>query len=237
MSVDRFKEAAWFGYPTDIILGGAGGIGSWVILLLSRLTYRVIVYDMDVIESQNVGTQFYKKSQQDRNIKKASSVVYNSVEFGGINVVGIEEEYTEASMVSHTMISAFDNMAARKLFYHKWKDYVLLNRNAEKPTIFIDGRMTAESGQIFFVKSKSEMEVYETTLFDDSEVEDLPCSYKATPHTGPLIGSLITSGVVNKVYNTAIKQNIREIPFYVEFDIASYTIKTLTLNEYKLKYG
>lgn len=232
MFVDRFKDAAWYGYPTDIVLGGAGGIGSWVALLLSRLTYRVIVYDMDVIESQNIGTQFYKKSQHDKNLKKASSVVYNSVEFGGVNCFARDEMFTQESMCTHLMISAFDNMAARKLFYNKWKSFVLENRNKEKVTLYVDGRMTAETGQVFFLKSKSEMELYEKTLFDDSEVEDLACSYKATPHTGPLIASLITSGVVNKVYNTALKVNVREIPFYVEFDIASYTIKSFTYDEY-----
>lgn len=71
MIQDRFKDAKWFGYPTEIVLGGAGGIGSWVALLLSRLQYRTIIYDFDVIESQNIGTQFYKKSQQDKDLKKA----------------------------------------------------------------------------------------------------------------------------------------------------------------------
>lgn len=232
MIQDRFKDAKWFGYPTEIVLGGAGGIGSWVALLLSRLQYRTIIYDFDVIESQNIGTQFYKKSQQDKDLKKASAVMNNCVEFGGSFVIAIDEKFVESSIKSHLMISAFDNMNARKLFYGEWKKYVLENRAKEKPTMFVDGRMTAESAQIFFVKSLSEMELYEKTLFEDSEVEDLPCSYKATPHTGPMIGSLITSGVVNRVYNCAIGKMIRNIPFNVEFDIASYLIQTYSKDEY-----
>lgn len=232
-NTSRFKGAEWFGYPTDIILGGAGGIGSWVALLLGRLNYRTFLYDMDVIESHNIGTQFYKKSQQDKQLKKATTVSYNITEFGGSNVIAFPEEYTLESMTSRLMVSAFDNMKARKLFYGKWKDEILKGSNPEIPTMFVDGRMSAESGQVYFVHKKMDLALYESTLFDDSELEDLPCSYKSTPHNGSFIASLMVTGIVNKIYNTVKKGNIREIPFKVSFELPSFDIYTQSSEDFK----
>ena len=47
----RFKDAPWFPKEeTAIIVGGAGGIGSWLSLLLSRAGFYPIVYDYDRLE-------------------------------------------------------------------------------------------------------------------------------------------------------------------------------------------
>lgn len=52
----RFKDAPWFPKEeTAIIVGGAGGIGSWLSLLLSRAGFYPIVYDYDRLEEHNLG--------------------------------------------------------------------------------------------------------------------------------------------------------------------------------------
>lgn len=54
---DRFKGAAWFepARRTDILVIGAGGIGSNFIYLASRAGYNITVLDNDVIEEHNLG--------------------------------------------------------------------------------------------------------------------------------------------------------------------------------------
>ena len=44
MIQDRFKDASWF-KPLDIIQGGAGGIGSPLLILLARLNHSIILYE------------------------------------------------------------------------------------------------------------------------------------------------------------------------------------------------
>lgn len=229
-TTDRFSDAGWFGYPVDIIIGGAGGIGSWVTLLVSRLGYNSFIYDFDHVELHNIGTQFYSPSQN--NMNKAECVAVNSKHFGGKNVVTFNTPYNETSMVSSVMISGFDNMSSRREFFEKWKNHIKTVEDPEQVKLFIDGRMTAETGQIYFVRSKKDIELYESTLFSDSEVEDGPCSYKATPHNGPLIASIMVSGLVSAVYNKSVGMEIRNVPFMTEFRIPEFFFGSKTTKEY-----
>ncbi len=61
---NRFKDAPWF--PKEdvhTVVGGAGGIGSWLTLLLSRAGFKPIVFDFDTLEEHNLGGQFFSKRQ------------------------------------------------------------------------------------------------------------------------------------------------------------------------------
>lgn len=53
----RFKGADWFSwlYRRPVLLGGAGGIGSWVSMFLSRLGCHIYIYDFDIFERINLG--------------------------------------------------------------------------------------------------------------------------------------------------------------------------------------
>jgi tRNA A37 threonylcarbamoyladenosine dehydratase len=63
----RFKDAPWFLTETEklstpsILIGGAGGIGSWTTLFLTRAGYPVCVVDFDTLEDVNLGGQFFLK--------------------------------------------------------------------------------------------------------------------------------------------------------------------------------
>jgi molybdopterin/thiamine biosynthesis adenylyltransferase len=236
MIYDRYKDALWFGQPIDVILGGAGGIGSWVALLVARLQYRLTIYDFDVIEEHNVGTQLYTTQQARTHQKKVVAVAALCNNYGGDPTKVFVRDKKYDGMVSHVMISGFDNMEARKEFFAAWKDHVLKNPDPAKTTIFIDGRMSAEQGLIYYVKSKKDIEMYEKTLYSDEETEDEVCSYKATPHVGPLISSLMVSGLVNRAYNKSVGVDAREIPFETIFNIAEFRTTHLSTKEYYLQH-
>ena len=207
----RFKEAPWAGkYDGDILIGGVGGIGSWTTLLLDRAGFNLILYDMDVIEEHNIGGQFYSVSDIGRSKAVAVKTLCTEMS-GGSGMLTFNERITDTTLAARISISCFDNMAARRTLFNCWR------KNVDR-LLFIDGRMSAEGFQIYTVKPGEEEE-YEKTLFDDVEVSDGPCSFKATSHTGAIIGGYITAIVTNFITNYVTNTDIREVPKRIELQL------------------
>jgi molybdopterin/thiamine biosynthesis adenylyltransferase len=210
----RFRDADWFErldkFTTPIVIGGAGGIGSWLTLLLSRVinpNTNIYLYDFDSVEEINIAGQLYKTSQIGKYKVDAVSVVVR--EFSGYNKIVIQnEKYTKNSLASPVMFSAFDNMQARKDMFNNWKKEAYSNPLIS--SIFIDGRLLAEQLQVFFV-TPDRIPLYEKYLFDDKEIPDQSCSYKQTSHFAAAIAAKMIQGFTNWLAgDTAV------LPFYYE---------------------
>jgi len=209
---ERFKDAVWMGkYTTPIVIGGVGGIGSWAALLLDRAGYTLSLYDPDRVEIVNIGGQFYEKANIGELKVNAVAKLCEKMS-GSLSISTYPFFIDESIEMSPISISCFDNMKARKIMFDNWK------KNEER-LLLIDGRMTAEGIQIFTATKETENN-YEKTLFEDLEVQDAPCSFKATSHTGAMIGSLITGIVNNYVTNNVLNSNIREVPEKLEFQFS-----------------
>lgn len=209
----RFRDASWFDViselGTSIVIGGAGGIGSWLSLFLSRVLSRhhtVVIYDNDVVEEVNIGGQFYQTKAIGKykvSMAKEAMIFYS----GSTSVHAINGLYREDSFASPIMFSCFDNMAARKMMFKKWKREVI----SDPKGIFIDGRLLAEQFQILFVTPDRIEEYEKKYLFDDSEVEDVNCSYKQTTHFAANIAAKMVQGFTNWLAG-----GVSECPFYYE---------------------
>ena len=228
----RFKDAPWFPKEeTAIIVGGAGGIGSWLSLLLSRAGFYPIVYDYDRLEEHNLAGQLYTKLDAENNTLKVDALKGLCKNFADTDITVMNERYTKDSMSHHYVMSAFDNMQARKDMFEAWCDYVrewqeengILDITKEIEgdidiPIFIDGRLTAEQMQIFCVTPKN-ISKYKEHLFDDSEVEDAPCTMKQTSHSAAMIASHMVGFFTNHMTNNAEKDITRVLPFLWEYFI------------------
>ena len=228
----RFKDAPWFPKEeTAIIVGGAGGIGSWLSLLLSRAGFYPIVYDYDRLEEHNLAGQLYTKLDAENNTLKVDALKGLCKNFADTDITVMNEKYTKDSMSHHYVFSAFDNMQARKDMFEAWKEYVAEwkedikvfdlteEKVSEQPVpLFIDGRLTAEQMQIFCV-TPARIEEYEKHLFDDSEVEDAPCTMKQTSHSAAMIASHMTGFFTNHMTNNAEGDSVRTVPFLWEYFI------------------
>lgn len=208
----RFRDALWFdkldSFNVPIIIGGAGGIGSWLALFLSRVISSktpVIIYDFDSVEEINIAGQLYKIS--DIGKRKTDAVVQVVKDFSGYGSMIVQNErYDEKSLAGPIMFSAFDNMKARKDMFRNWKSEAAKDSRA----IFIDGRLLAEQLQVFFVTPERAV-LYEKYLFDDSEVPDTSCSYKQTSHFAAIIAAKMVQGFTNWFI-----QDAAELPFFYE---------------------
>lgn len=123
---DRFKGFEWFkAQSTSVIIGGAGGIGSWLTLLLSRAGFSPTVYDFDTVEEHNIGGQLFRIS--DVGGYKAVALANIVKEYAGAYIYVENEAFTREGMGTHYMFSAFDNMKARRDMFTVWKEEVVEN--------------------------------------------------------------------------------------------------------------
>lgn len=186
---NRFKDAEWYGKNVPVLIGGAGGLGSWVTLLLCRMGLNKIgVYDHDIIEEHNLGGQFFKESQI--NTSKVQALRDNCKDFAGVEIFCYQQKYDTKSMRADYMFACFDNMEARQLMFKKWK----LQDTRE---LLVDIRLGFEQIDILFVTKETEEEYEIRFLFDDNEVDDLPCALKQTTHVACLASSLAVAGFTN----------------------------------------
>lgn len=211
---NRFKDAPWFPKENEsVMIGGTGGIGSWLTLFLARAGFKPIVYDFDVIEEHNTGGQLFRMS--DVGKLKINALADIIKEFGNDQISVFNQRINQNSPVHHFMFSAFDNMQARRDLFDVWKKSI---PESLVTPIFIDGRLEMEQMQVYCV-TPDRIEEYEATLFNDSEVEDAPCTMKQTSHAAAMIATLMTSFFTNHMVNIYERERVREIPFYHEFFI------------------
>ena len=226
MNFDAFKSAPWFDTKYRVIVGGLGNIGSWTSLLMARMGYELYLYDFDKVEARNVGSQFY--GPEDVGKPKGDAMREYIRKVAGNRAINLFGRYDNESLADNIMISAFDNMTARKIMFNKWLDYQMNKKERVKGevNIFIDGRSLAEGGYVFAVRSPKDAELYKKELFadDDPEVEEQVCSFKSTSHNGSMIASLIMSVLINHITNK--KQGItaddplgRPVPFKIDYQL------------------
>lgn len=215
----RFSGASWYKFPQEIIVGGAGGIGSWLTMLLARQGHNLYVFDTDVVDKTNLGGQLY--AVKDVGSSKVVAASRISEYFSAANITAIRERYEIDSAKTDIMFSCFDNMASRKTMFRNWCDS--WNGNSQH-CLFIDGRLNAETAEMFCVYDARTAALYEETLFDDSKVEDAPCTFKATSHCAAILAGLMVSALDNHIANVYAGEQ-RSVPFKT-----SIWLPTLTIN-------
>ena len=219
----RFQGLDWYSQDNApvVVVGGAGGIGSWLSFFLARANFNVTLSDFDTVEEHNIGGQLFKRNQIGRY--KAEAVGRNVSEFSTNTINAQIVKITEETATHEFMFSAFDNMDARRAMFKVWKR----SWNSMNRPIFIDGRLNAEQFQIFCVTPENADEYERIHLFNDSEVEDAPCSAQQTTHTAAMIAGHMVGFFTNHITNINLREEVREIPFMYEY----FTPMNLTVSE------
>lgn len=227
----RFKGAEWFDsfQYRNLTIIGAGGISSWAALILSRLRFmKIDIYDSGIVEVKNMSGQMFTRG--DIGKQKAYAVIDNVKLFNWDDVCmcGSPHNFDRMSPYDNydIVVLGVDNMRSRKTIFESFKN---------TRVFFVDGRLSADFLQIFafdMYDTDAVSKYEEMFLFDDSEADETPCSFKQTTYMAAMIGSLITNIIINRVNNmkSVFEYNV---PFYTEFNPIMMRTKTLTCYDCK----
>lgn len=228
----RFNSAIWFDKTRkqDVTIAGLGGIGSYVVFMLSRLDVNTMtLYDPDKVERVNLSGQLYNSNQiGDYKVDAAANMIANYSNY--YSFVAKHEKLDENSMISKVTICGFDNMKARKDAFRNWTNFVARLPEEERgECLFIDGRLAAEELQVFCIKGDDTdgERRYEPYLFSDSQAAPTVCSYKQTTFMANMIGSIIVNLFINFVANQCNPLIDRDLPFYTEYNAETMYFKTI----------
>ncbi len=201
-SYGRFKGASWFSKLADsmILIGGAGSIGSNVAFQLARTGADIAIVDNDKVGIENLAGQMYGPAQIGKTKVEAIAEVIASLcekpTVTPINelVIPGEGQWLNIIPMADVVIVGFDNLPARRVMYEEWR------KNGKETSLFIDGRLSMENGEIYVLEKLDLPEVfegYEKTYFREEDREELPCTMKSTTHCGMVLAGLIVANITN----------------------------------------
>lgn len=228
VTTTRFSGAEWFNtiQEQDVIIGGAGGISSWLALLLARANVgHICIYDHDSVEAVNLAGQFFNRD--DIGDYKASAVWQNVRSFADYyKISNYIQAYESHSLITPIMMCGFDNMEARKTFFNNWLRNIRLRGVNPEDCLFIDGRLSAECLQVLCVQGDDAqaIETYKNQyLFSDEMADATVCSYKQTSFMANMIAATMVNLFVNWCANKA--NSFRPVPFFTEYDAVTMQYK------------
>lgn len=215
----RYSDAEWFNnvnnFASNVAIIGAGGIGSWVALLLSKFSINIRLHDSDRFEKVNQAGQIFLAEHLGMQKSAAISNLCRAVNSESrISSYGHWEG--SSSNLPPIVIVAVDNMYVRKQAFNAWWSRYRTSDNA----LFIDARLAAELYQIYTIRSKDirAKERYLKEWFPDADADETPCSYKQTAYVAAMLGGRIVNNFVNYFSNQGADLIPRIVPFYIEYE-------------------
>lgn len=199
-----------------ILIVGAGSIGSWTALALSKLgCSNITVMDSDNIEPQNAGSQIYRSSdvggvKVTTLIDKLSMLTDQPV-YGRNHHWNIEHKDCIKDLDGfQIIIAAVDNITVRSELFS-----VLKTKNS----LYIDARMAGNAIEIYKVQGNNmdDVKAYEGTLFSEEETIPVNCSERSVVYNVFIVAGLIGDMVAKYV-------NEQELPREIIMDLFNFTL-------------
>ena len=222
----RFSGAEWFKLASmsKCFIGGVGSTGSWLAFNLARIVDYITIIDMDTVEAENLGGQFY--GEEAINHTKVGALHSQLKNYApGCTIRPINQRFvkTNSRILLPCTFSCFDSMASRKDLLEAWETEYGYNQDA----LFMDCRLGFDFYQIFCVKPK-DIEQYKETLFDDALIPDSPCTVKNNTFVSMAAAAHMTAFFVNHLANIQAGKQVCMVPFFKEVNLA-YNLEN---NEY-----
>jgi sulfur carrier protein ThiS adenylyltransferase len=169
---------------------------------------NITVYDFDVVSIENMNNQFYRF--KDIGKPKVEALASLIEDFTGVKIAAHNRKFVEFDVMNTrgVLVTALDTMEGRAMVHKALGSYHNVSH-------VIDPRMSAE----FFVQyalapsSKEQMDVWNTTLFKDSDAVPTPCTAKSTVYTATLAAGHVVKTIKNillsEPYPRSVNWNIK----------------------------
>jgi len=198
-------------HTLPIRIVGAGSVGSFTCLSLSKMGAKNIkIYDDDMVDEHNISNQFYRT--QDVGEFKVDALQNMIMDFEGVPIQIENEKWYGNNDCNGIIISAVDNMNARKRIWDKVKG----NNDV---SLFIDPRMGGRVARIYAVNPMNPGS-FEDTLYDDDDAEQERCTERTI-----IYNVLGISSFICKIVEDWMKDGVEGCRELV-LDYQTYTLLT-----------
>lgn len=165
----------------SVTIVGAGGIGAITAVTLAKMGVGYMnIIDGDVVSDVNLATQFHALESLDQ--PKVSALKREILRYAdGTDIIDEMGRVEPDGILSgNIVIAAVDSIASRKAIWAA--------AQRGKPQWFLDARMAAEEFHLYSINMRADVGWYDRIISreDDSRVEELPCTAKATFFCGAL---------------------------------------------------
>lgn len=199
-------------HHASVIVVGAGGIGSWVTLLLAKMGLRKItVYDTDKVAPHNLSTTCYEPGHVGLlKVGALQDVVKNST---GTTISIHASHYKGGKLSADILISAVDSTKAREVLVTAARTY--------KIPFFVDGRIGGENIRVYALRpgDPKEYDDYISSLPKPGFESELPCTGQQVIDVGLTTASFMVRAVRQylgeRLYNPEIIGKIGEFEWIV----------------------
>lgn len=203
---------------TPILIIGAGTVGSWTALALTKLgCSNVSIMDGDFIEEHNAGSQLYKASDENESKVETLARKINFLTEMPISFIGEHWNYEKKEHIEEIekypiIISAVDSIITRENIFNIVKNH---------DTQFIDCRMAGDAIEIYTcnMNLNEEKEAYEKTIFPESETRPIACSERSVVYN-----AFVCSGFIADLVAKYVTGN--KLPLEIIIDLRNYLLLT-----------
>lgn len=178
---------------TPIHIIGAGSIGSFTTLALSKMGFRdIATQDQDRVDDPNIGCQLF--GPKDKDILKVAALDELMNRLCGSATFAITDKYEDEELNASIIIAAVDNMQTRTNIFEA---------HVSKTKTLIDCRMGAETLLLYVVPlaDTDACMKYAKTLYTSAEAHQEPCTMRSTAYTALIAAGLIGLAVKEVVTN------------------------------------